>query len=105
MRRHMVLNDLGLAFSVATLFSLIACGTRSNTLFYLFLKKLVYFIFPFSLQELYPQFCIHFGGKEDRLPSASTCMNILKLPQYKDIDTLKARLVYAIESEAGFELS
>ena len=49
--------------------------------------------------------CIHFGGNEDRLPSASTCMNILKLPQYETKEILKARLIYAVESEAGFELS
>ena len=49
--------------------------------------------------------CIHFGGAEDRLPSASTCMNILKLPEYKSKEILRARLVYAVEAEAGFELS
>ena len=56
-------------------------------------------------QDLYPAFCIHYGGKEDRLPTASTCMNFLKLPDYPDEETLRLRLTYAIESGAGFELS
>jgi hypothetical protein len=41
----------------------------------------------------------------DRLPSASTCYNMLKLPNYRRRDTLKAKLLYAISSGAGFELS
>jgi len=59
-----------------------------------------------SLQDLYPALCIHYGGNEmDRLPTASTCMNLLKLPECTDFATLKHKLLYAIESEAGFELS
>lgn len=58
-----------------------------------------------GFSELYPQFCIHYGGEEDRLPTASTCMNFLKLPRYKNTELLRARLIYAIEAEAGFELS
>lgn len=50
--------------------------------------------------------CVHYGGNEsDRLPTASTCMNLLKLPEFRDYDTLKHKLLYAIESGAGFELS
>jgi hypothetical protein len=40
-----------------------------------------------------------------RLPSAATCMNLLKLPQYDSIETLKEKLLYAIRSNSGFELS
>ena len=58
-----------------------------------------------DLQELYPAFCIHYAGQEDRLPTASTCMNLLKLPEFKDKETLREKLLYAIESGAGFELS
>jgi hypothetical protein len=47
-----------------------------------------------------------FGGKDvDRLPSASTCYNMLKLPNYKRQSTLRQKLLYAIGSGAGFELS
>jgi len=58
------------------------------------------------LQNLYPSFCVHYAGSEpDRLPTASTCMNLLKLPEFQDEDTLRQKLLYAIESGAGFELS
>ncbi|GMI09473.1 hypothetical protein TrVE_jg9983 [Triparma verrucosa] len=48
------------------------------------------------------------GGEDDgseRLPTAATCMNLLKLPKYKDKETLKKKLTYAVMSGAGFELS
>ncbi len=57
-------------------------------------------------QELDPPFCIQNAGSEpDRLPTASTCMNLLKLPEFKDEKTLREKLYYAIKSGAGFELS
>ena len=40
-----------------------------------------------------------------RLPTSSTCMNLLKLPKYKSKEMLREKLIYAIESGAGFELS
>ena len=46
------------------------------------------------------------GGKDvDRLPSASTCFNTLKLPNYRRPATLRTKLLYAITSKAGFDLS
>jgi len=57
------------------------------------------------LQELYPPFCIQKVSSSDRLPTASTCMNLLKMPVFKDYETLKTKLLYAIQSGAGFELS
>lgn len=41
----------------------------------------------------------------DRLPTSSTCFNVLKLPNYQRRSTLKEKLKYAIHSNAGFELS
>lgn len=41
----------------------------------------------------------------NRLPSASTCFNLLKLPNYRRADTLRMKLLYAISANAGFELS
>jgi len=32
-------------------------------------------------------------------------MNLLKLPKYKSKEMLREKLIYAIESGAGFELS
>ena len=40
-----------------------------------------------------------------KLPTSSTCMNLLKLPNYGTKELLKEKLLYAIESGAGFELS
>lgn len=44
--------------------------------------------------------------KSGRLPTAATCMNLLKLPFYEgDLVVLKKKLLYAIRSNSGFELS
>lgn len=59
-----------------------------------------------GFKELYPAFCIHNGGTDlERLPTASTCMNLLKLPEFCDPQLMRNKLLYAIESSAGFELS
>jgi len=58
-----------------------------------------------GFKELFPAFCIQSAGTDDRLPSSSTCMNLLKLPEFRDENTMKTKLLYAIESGSGFELS
>jgi hypothetical protein len=46
------------------------------------------------------------GGRDvDRLPSSSTCHNTLKLPNFRRASTLRDKLLYAIKSGAGFEMS
>ncbi|KAI9140489.1 hypothetical protein BKA69DRAFT_1079194 [Paraphysoderma sedebokerense] len=45
------------------------------------------------------------GKDTDRLPTSSTCFNLLKLPAYKKKSTLREKLRLAINSGAGFELS
>ena len=37
--------------------------------------------------------------------SASTCSNLLKLPNYRRASTLRDKLLYAIRAGAGCELS
>jgi HECT-domain (ubiquitin-transferase) len=54
---------------------------------------------------LNPSFCVHRAEGEGRLPTASTCMNLLKLPHYKDLDTLRSKLRYSLEANSGFDLS
>lgn len=67
---------------------------------------LLFFFYSCIFQELYPAFCIHNGGSDlDRLPTASTCMNLLKLPEFYDENLMRSKLLYAIECAAGFELS
>jgi len=46
-----------------------------------------------------------FWSDADRLPSASTCFNLLKLPNYNKKSTLREKLKLAMESGASFGLS
>lgn len=56
--------------------------------------------------SLNPRFSIRDSGTDQsRLPSTSTCVNLLKLPQYSDAKVMKERLLYAAFSGAGFDLS
>eukprot|EP01103_Thecamoeba_quadrilineata_P014442 TRINITY_DN4316_c0_g1_i2.p1 TRINITY_DN4316_c0_g1~~TRINITY_DN4316_c0_g1_i2.p1 ORF type:complete len:704 (+),score=78.63 TRINITY_DN4316_c0_g1_i2:1041-3152(+) len=55
--------------------------------------------------NLYPKFCILQSVDLDHLPTSSTCMNLLKIAPYSDRKTLEDKLLYAIHSGAGFELS
>jgi ubiquitin-protein ligase E3 C len=56
--------------------------------------------------QLNPRFSIRDAGSdEQRLPSASTCINLLKLPRYTSASTLRQKLVYAVNAGAGFDLS
>jgi ubiquitin-protein ligase E3 C len=59
-----------------------------------------------GFSQLSPRFSIRDGGiDEERLPSTSTCVNLLKLPRYSSAKTLKSKLLYAVQSGAGFDLS
>lgn len=59
-----------------------------------------------GFSQLNPRFSIRDAGSdEERLPSTSTCVNLLKLPRYSTADTLRHKLVYAVNSGAGFDLS
>lgn len=55
---------------------------------------------------LNPRFSIRDAGSDEkRLPSTSTCVNLLKLPRYSTKGVLKDKLLYAVNSGAGFDLS
>ncbi|XP_013176947.1 PREDICTED: ubiquitin-protein ligase E3C [Papilio xuthus] len=58
-----------------------------------------------GFKDLIPSFCIQSAGAADRLPTASTCMNLLKLPEFRSEQALAEKLLYAIQAGAGFELS
>ena len=70
-----------------------------------------------GFSQLAPSFCVHragmSGGSEapeasadtNRLPTAATCMNMLKLPPYASEETAREKLLLAIHSESGFDLS
>jgi ubiquitin-protein ligase E3 C len=77
-----------------------------------------------GFRELNPRFAIRAAGTDEtRLPTSSTCVNLLKLPEYTDEANLRQsvpsflpssefeltessrKLLYAISSGAGFDLS
>jgi len=58
-----------------------------------------------GFKTMYPQFCVHRVPDSHRLPTASTCANLLKLPDYSTFEILKSKVMQAIRSEAGFDLS
>ncbi|CAO3682749.1 unnamed protein product [Umbelopsis ramanniana] len=45
------------------------------------------------------------NSKDGRLPSSSTCFNLLKLPAYTKKSVMREKLQLAIHSNTGFELS
>lgn len=56
--------------------------------------------------NLNPKFSIRDSGNDQtRLPSTSTCVNLLKLPVYKEEEVLRERLMYSVNAGAGFNLS
>lgn len=66
----------------------------------------------FSIQQVSAYSHIPLGSsrqpnedEEARLPTAATCMNLLKLPLYPTTEMLRDKLLYAIRSHSGFELS
>ncbi|CAA0841937.1 E3 ubiquitin-protein ligase UPL6 [Striga hermonthica] len=64
-----------------------------------------------GFEYLDPTFCVQRTAGNasedalDRLPTSSTCMNLLKLPPYRSKQQMEEKLLYAINSEAGFDLS
>lgn len=63
---------------------------------------------PLGFASMNPPFTIQRVGimrDGEKLPTAATCFNTLKLPTYSSEKVLKDRLIYAIESGSGFELT
>ncbi|SMN19219.1 similar to Saccharomyces cerevisiae YGL141W HUL5 Multiubiquitin chain assembly factor (E4) [Maudiozyma saulgeensis] len=59
-----------------------------------------------GFESLDPKFGIRNAGNDlTRLPTASTCVNLLKLPDYVDKETMRSKLLYSINSGARFDLS
>ncbi|KAI5952078.1 HUL5 [Candida margitis] len=75
-------------------------------------SKLIKFVTSVSrapllgFSALNPKFGIRNSGRDvTRLPTASTCVNLLKLPDYQDKQIMREKLLYAINTESGFDLS
>ncbi|KIJ59650.1 hypothetical protein HYDPIDRAFT_32985 [Hydnomerulius pinastri MD-312] len=59
-----------------------------------------------GFKQLNPNFAIRDAGSDEhRLPTSSTCVNLLKLPRYTSEKVLREKLIQAISSGAGFDLS
>lgn len=55
-----------------------------------------------------PEFCISkmdTAQPDTKLPTASTCFNILRLPPYSNVKIMKEKLLYALNSNSGFDLA
>ena len=60
-----------------------------------------------GFQHLHPPFTISQMDTDkpnEKLPTASTCFNILRLPPYSNAKIMKEKVLYAINSNAGFEM-
>ncbi|KAH6892749.1 ubiquitin protein ligase [Coprinopsis sp. MPI-PUGE-AT-0042] len=59
-----------------------------------------------GFKELAPNFSIRDAGQDaNRLPTASTCVNLLKLPLYPNERIMKEKILQSITSNSGFDLS
>ncbi|XP_037945574.1 ubiquitin-protein ligase E3C [Teleopsis dalmanni] len=58
-----------------------------------------------GFRDLDPPFFIQNAGDMERLPTASTCTNLLKLPPFTTEEQMREKLLYAIQAGVGFELS
>ena len=70
-----------------------------------------------GFSRLHPRLCVAMSGsgrgaggsggegEEGRLPSAATCMNLLKLPAYGSADEVRRKLLFAAREAGGFSLS
>jgi ubiquitin-protein ligase E3 C len=62
---------------------------------------------PLGFRQLHPPFTLQrVPARDDApLPSSSTCFHILKLPAYSSAKVMRAKLLQAIHSGAGFEMT
>jgi len=59
-----------------------------------------------GFSSLTPRFSIRDAGDDEaRLPTTSTCVNLLKLPRYTRKAACRVKLLQAVNSGAGFDLS
>lgn len=59
-----------------------------------------------GFEVLNPKFGIRNSGRQlERLPTASTCVNLLKIPDYQDKELIRSKLLYVINVDSGFGLS
>uniref|UniRef100_A0A3B0NB42 HECT-type E3 ubiquitin transferase n=1 Tax=Theileria annulata TaxID=5874 RepID=A0A3B0NB42_THEAN len=57
-----------------------------------------------GFKQLQPPFCVHKEPDPNRLPSVSTCLNLLKLPECISKEALRSKIVDAMSLSKGFGL-
>ncbi len=63
---------------------------------------------PLGFASMNPHFTVQrvpIRRDDEKLPTSSTCFNVLKLPTYSSERIMKEKLLYAIQSGSGFELT
>ena len=58
--------------------------------------------------SLQPLFCVvkmDCSDPDTKLPTSSTCFNLLRIPPYSSEKVMKEKIMYAIHSNAGFEMA
>lgn len=58
-----------------------------------------------SLQPLFTIVKMDCSQADQKLPTSSTCFNLLRIPPYSSEKILKEKIMYAIHSNAGFEMA
>jgi ubiquitin-protein ligase E3 C len=84
-----------------SLLKFITSSSRAPRLYFLCLQLVLGF------KDLNPLICIKktTDNELDRLPTSSTCINLLKLPDYQSKSVLRKKLFQAMEQGTTFELS
>ena len=57
-----------------------------------------------AMQPPFTLHCESISKDAAKLPNASTCFNVLKVPNYSSYKVMKAKLELVVHSDAGFEL-
>jgi hypothetical protein len=58
-----------------------------------------------SMQPLFTISKLDTDKADTKLPTAATCFNVLRLPAYSSEKVMQEKLMYAIHSNAGFEMA
>ena len=68
-------------------------------------RQILLYICLIHIHDYYLLLIFYPPVDDSRLPTASTCFNILKLPTYSSAKALKTKLMHSIHSGSGFEMS
>lgn len=59
-----------------------------------------------GFKELRPRICVRDNGNDQgRFPTASTCVNLFKVPIYQSVEVFREKLLAVVRAGAGFDFS